>query len=844
MYDLNDICVLDLESDGLLDTITKIHCLVTHGKGETKKWHNSPLLPRNGTLQEGLVYLDTFDYICGHNIIGFDLPALVKLCNWTPKTQILDTFILSQLLYANEAQTHGLDEWGKKLGVLKPKHTEWSIFNEDMLHRCTEDVKINTKLLQKCLEELNIWDWSKAIKLEQEVYRIYTEQSTVWRLDTKLLDVKIQEYNDLYNKIYDSLKVLKKTMVIKGEETCIKRYTGIIIKNNKKHRQYKKYPYCKVTFTPFAPSSNTQLVKFLLEKGWRPEKFTPKGRASLRDDPLKGIPKEIADVLNDFKDAIHRKGVLEGFKKRVKPDGSINMFAYTCGTNTARFRHSIVANIQPEFKDLFICKDGYKLIGCDASQLEAKIEGHFTTPYDKGAYANYLLNMDVHQFNADMWGTTRDKAKAPFYAMCVPEDTQILTKTGWKFYKDLIIGELVLTYNQQTNLKEWKPLQNIITMSGEVFKFGNNHKTFKATNEHKWFIKRYKHTKKHGRVDPQILTKLTKELNSEDLLLMNAPFNQDQDKENFDYDIINNQKYKTNWSEIILKMSHQQRKSWLNAFLLAEGTNRYREKKCNEWSWVQNKTEIAEAAILCSYLVQPGQIHITNKKGTNFEMYNVNLGYKQYITCQNFIKKSLGIQKVWCPQTENGSWVMRQGNVITLTGNSYGCGASKIASMLNISDQQGKDIIETHYETWKGLNLFIKEIEKALDNRGFIKKNRWGKKDLDEDKKPWVKGIDGRKLYVRGMHKLKNTIIQSAGAIVTKLWYIFVAKLIKELDIDAKIVMYYHDELIIEYKCDKDKEKLLTDGVESAILKSGAYFKLRIPLEGKAKIGNNWKEVK
>jgi len=592
MYNMNDIVVFDLEANGFVDQATKIHCLVTCNNGILKRWHNSPLLERNGTLEDGLVELNKFQVQVCHNMIGYDLPLLRKFYpDWKPN-QPLDTFLLSQMLFPNERITHGLDEWGKLLGVFKPKQEQWEVFNAQMLHRCVEDVKINVKVLEQCLSELNKdnWNWTLPLKIEHKVAEIQQEQGTKWRIDLALLDKKIDEYVSLYNKINHQLKQLRKPKVIHGKEVAYKIQSGSISAAAKLMKA--DGDFSKVSFKEFEPSSVTQLVEYLLSVGWKPTSRTPKGAPSLRDDDLIGVPKHIAAVISDFRDAIHRKGVLLGFKKKAKPDGTLEMGAMTCGTNTARWTHRVIANIQPEFKDLFIAREGYKLIGCDASQLEARIEAHYTQPYDNGAYGKYLLEMDVHQFNADMWGVSRTDAKAPFYAM------------------------------------------------------------------------------------------------------------------------------------------------------------------------------------------------------------------------------------------------------------AYGCGGAKIATMLGISEQEGKDIIQQHYNTWTGLGQLIEDLERSLNKRGFLIQGKWGRKELLEDKKPYIKGIDGRKLYVRGMHKLKNTLIQSAGAIVTKLWYILVDKLIKELDIDAKIVMYYHDEVVIEYKCDEEKEKLLTQGVQDAILKAGEYFKLRLELKGEAQIGNNWKEIK
>ena len=82
--------VLDLESDGLLDTITKIHLLVYRNlsTGELT------IADSDSKIKSAL--LDLKDKkIIGHNILGFDLVALKRLYGFTiPIEQTLDTLIL------------------------------------------------------------------------------------------------------------------------------------------------------------------------------------------------------------------------------------------------------------------------------------------------------------------------------------------------------------------------------------------------------------------------------------------------------------------------------------------------------------------------------------------------------------------------------------------------------------------------------------------------------------------------------------------------------------------------------------------------------------------------------
>ncbi len=89
----------DLESDGLLDKITKVHCLVIYDdKADTLHVFD----PERKPIIEGVKMLMDADGICGHNIIGFDIPALKKLYPWfEPKGEILDTMVISRVTYTD-----------------------------------------------------------------------------------------------------------------------------------------------------------------------------------------------------------------------------------------------------------------------------------------------------------------------------------------------------------------------------------------------------------------------------------------------------------------------------------------------------------------------------------------------------------------------------------------------------------------------------------------------------------------------------------------------------------------------------------------------------------------------
>ncbi len=141
--------VWELEADGLLDTITKIHCVSWRDatdKGTLTTYDEM----RDFFSQEGRIWI-------GHNIIAYDLRALSRVIGIAPKGPLIDTLPLSWYLHHNRLK-HGLEEYGEEFGVPKPKIYNWTDLTlEEYCFRCEQDVEINWKLwlrLKNKLQEL------------------------------------------------------------------------------------------------------------------------------------------------------------------------------------------------------------------------------------------------------------------------------------------------------------------------------------------------------------------------------------------------------------------------------------------------------------------------------------------------------------------------------------------------------------------------------------------------------------------------------------------------------------------------------------------------------------------
>ena len=187
--------ILDIETDGLLENVSRIHCLSYQvlGQDEIRSLTNIQDI-KNFLLQDNLT-------IIGHNIIRYDIPVLEKLLQIKINSKLIDTLALSWYLYPDRDK-HGLEQWGEDLGVAKPVISDWNNLKvEDYIHRCESDVKINKLLFDKQQTYLiNIYGKNRPFIIDYLSFKLdcAREQEEVkWKLDVDLCKATLAEFEAL-----------------------------------------------------------------------------------------------------------------------------------------------------------------------------------------------------------------------------------------------------------------------------------------------------------------------------------------------------------------------------------------------------------------------------------------------------------------------------------------------------------------------------------------------------------------------------------------------------------------------------------------------------------------------
>ena len=441
-------CVFDIETNGLEEKLTKVHCMVLFDMESEQYFKYGPNL---GNLQIGLNRLDSYSTIVGHNIIKFDLPALSKIFGWKPSSnkKILDTLVLSRLIFPNRKQKdfegklvpsdligrHSLKSWGLRLNFEKglfarsaqAGHSDFSKFesySDNMLEYCKRDVELTVKLL-KHLSKASFSE--SSIELEHEIFKICNKQEE----DGFPFDaIKASKF---YAILCEHRKKLQ-TELKEKFGTWLEPVGDVFIPkvNNKKLGYRKGISVQRVQHIVFNPNSRQHIAKRLSDiHGWKAREFTPTGEPKIDETILDELKYPEAKLMAEALRINKMIGQLSEGKHgwlSLEKKNRLHGAVHTMGTVASRCSHthpnlgqvpSTKTPFGKECRQLFYAPNGFTLMGCDVSGLEARVLAHYLARFDNGSFSNTLLEGDIHSTNQKALGLdNRDQAKTFLYALC------------------------------------------------------------------------------------------------------------------------------------------------------------------------------------------------------------------------------------------------------------------------------------------------------------------------------------------------------------------------------------------------------------------------------------------
>jgi len=347
------ILVSDIETNGLLDTVSKFHCAVTidYFTNETKRYYPWDFKQYVADLELAAA---NGDLLAFHNGIGYDIPALKILKKKyfgtnlnIPKQSVFDTLVASTLVFSNirdsdvmrmrrgiitgkQFGSHSLKAWGMRLQCYKGEYGEqenaWEEFDDPMMGYCEQDVVVTCKLIEKLFNDAwyfpsdqPMMKLAESLRLEHDAaWLMAKQQRNGYPFDTEAAERLYRDESVRREKIRQELlqtfgswyKAHGGTQPfrhpVSGKELTkfprvkYPKAGSLRTKNGKLSSTlyYEGRPFTPIKYIEFNPASRDHIIKVLTDCGWQPTDYTEAGNPIVDDETLgllvehKAIPEE------------------------------------------------------------------------------------------------------------------------------------------------------------------------------------------------------------------------------------------------------------------------------------------------------------------------------------------------------------------------------------------------------------------------------------------------------------------------------------------------------------------------------------------------------------------------
>ncbi len=448
---------IDIEGNDLFPKVSRIWCAVAFnivsrevvrlvGHDEIKQWFDD---------HADCVFI-------GHNILGYDMPALNKVLGTRIKlTQCIDTMLMSMFYNPSMDGGHSLEAWGIRLRYPKQEWTDFSKYQPAMLDYCENDTKLCARIYRMVASRMLKERFTeRGLELEHKSWYL-TKQQQLYGFP-----FNFQECLGLYARINEKLEELKNEVytfwppsleIVKHFKQARKK-DGSYTKGFLEHQtQYVRLQedneggYYAYDYVEFNLASPVERRDKLLALGWEPKEFTkpskthPNGQAKVTDkgdlvpslvEFVERSGKKEVELIARWIDYNARATMLNTWMENYNHDtkrihGSLWL------ANTLRYRHSNpnTANIpavrlshegQPlrgemgaytyEARDLWTCSDASRrsLVGVDAKGIQLRVLAHHL---NNPEFMEAVVNGDPHTYNQKIGGIRdRPTAKTFIYA--------------------------------------------------------------------------------------------------------------------------------------------------------------------------------------------------------------------------------------------------------------------------------------------------------------------------------------------------------------------------------------------------------------------------------------------
>ena len=159
----------------------------------------------------------------------------------------------------------------------------------------------------------------------------------------------------------------------------------------------------------------------------------------------------------------------------------------------------------------------------------------------------------------------------------------------------------------------------------------------------------------------------------------------------------------------------------------------------------------------------------------------------------------------------------------------YGIGAFSLAQDIGISRAKANEYIESYMANYPGVQNYLQNVVKSAYADGYVTTPLGRRRYIPE------LFAQNKNLKSFGERVAMNSPIQGSAADIIKIAMINVSRRLREMNVDARLILQVHDELLIEAHKDvaEDVAKMLQHEMENAV-------SLSVPLIAEVTVGENW----
>ena len=159
----------------------------------------------------------------------------------------------------------------------------------------------------------------------------------------------------------------------------------------------------------------------------------------------------------------------------------------------------------------------------------------------------------------------------------------------------------------------------------------------------------------------------------------------------------------------------------------------------------------------------------------------------------------------------------------------FGAGDAKMGILVGGGAREGKKLKDQFLAGFPKLRELLDRLDVEFES------------NKKEHKEGFIKGLDGRRVYVDSKHKLLNYLLQGAEAVYMKYVMVLADRLLRKNNVDTKLLVFMHDELNYEVSPENlEKAKKI---LSHAFAKVGDTLPIGCKMASDPKVGDNWYQI-